>query len=161
MHDPDKVIYNFSSHKLTETEKSLLSKGLKFALSPNKLEYSDYMLPFELLFRDIKTNDISNQKSNSIKSKIQDTAFSSFDSFKTFKPKSNLTDPEIKALNKLMKQKDLVIQKADKGNVVVIIDKKAYLNKIKSLLSDATKFEKLDINEGKDLNFIINAENNT
>ena len=35
-HDPDKVIYNFSSHKLTELEKSVLSKGLQFALEPKR-----------------------------------------------------------------------------------------------------------------------------
>ena len=29
-HNPDKVIFNFSSHVLNTTEKSLLSKGLKF-----------------------------------------------------------------------------------------------------------------------------------
>ena len=28
-HDPDKVIYNFSSHKLTKVGKSVLSKGLQ------------------------------------------------------------------------------------------------------------------------------------
>ena len=35
-HDPDKVIYNFSSHKLTEEEKSVLSKSLQFALAPKR-----------------------------------------------------------------------------------------------------------------------------
>ena len=28
-HDPEKVLFNFSSHQLTEHEKSLLSRGLK------------------------------------------------------------------------------------------------------------------------------------
>ena len=46
-HDPDKVIYNFSSHKLTEEEKSVLSKDLQFALAPKRLEYAVYMLSFE------------------------------------------------------------------------------------------------------------------
>ena len=40
-HDPDKVICNFSSHKLSEEEKSVLSKGLQFALKPKRLEYAD------------------------------------------------------------------------------------------------------------------------
>ena len=68
-HDPDKVIYNFSSHKLTEVE-SVLSKGLQFALPPKMLEYAVYMLPFELLFRDIKTNDLTASQSSSIKLKL-------------------------------------------------------------------------------------------
>ena len=29
-HDPEKVLFNFSSHQLTEHEKSLLSRGLNF-----------------------------------------------------------------------------------------------------------------------------------
>ena len=37
-HDLDKVIYNFLDYKLTEFEKSILCKGLKFAISPSKLE---------------------------------------------------------------------------------------------------------------------------
>ena len=36
-HYPDKVICNFSSHKLTEVEKPVLSKGLQFALQPKRL----------------------------------------------------------------------------------------------------------------------------
>ena len=57
-HDPDKVLFNFSSHQLTEHEKSLLTKGLNFAIPPKNLNYADYMLPFELLFRDIDLLDI-------------------------------------------------------------------------------------------------------
>ena len=64
-HDPQKVIYNFSSHKLTEVEKSVLSKGLQFSLPPKKLEYSGYMLPFELQFRNIKSNGLTTSHNSS------------------------------------------------------------------------------------------------
>ena len=57
-HDPHKVLFNFLSSQLSEYEKSLLSKGLNFAISPKNLNYADYMLPFELLFRDIYLLDI-------------------------------------------------------------------------------------------------------
>ena len=83
-HDPDKVIYNFSDYKLTESEKSVLCKGLEFAIPPSKLEYADFMLPFELLFRDIKNSDLSIPQTKAVKSKILDTAFSSFDSFNIY-----------------------------------------------------------------------------
>ena len=59
-HGPDKVIYNFSDCKLTEGEKSVLCKGLEFAIPPSKLEYVHFMLPFELLFHDIKNSYSSN-----------------------------------------------------------------------------------------------------
>ena len=77
------------------------------------------MLPFELLFRNIKNTDlsISQTKSNiNVKSKVLNTAISSFDSFNNNKMRSNLSKEELKALHNLRKQKHLVIQKADKGN---------------------------------------------
>ena len=52
-HDPQKVIFNYSSHVLTESAKSLHCKRLNLAILPDKLEYSNYLLPFELLYRDI------------------------------------------------------------------------------------------------------------
>ena len=60
-HDPDKVIFNYSSHVLTESEKSLLCKGLNFAIPPKTLEFADYLLPFELFYRDIHNWDIANE----------------------------------------------------------------------------------------------------
>ena len=50
-HDPAKVISNYSSHVLTENEKSLLYKSLNFAVRPKTLEYADCLLSFELLYR--------------------------------------------------------------------------------------------------------------
>ena len=47
-HDPDKVILNYSSYKLLDFEKRLLAKGLNYALPPIKLNYGNYMTPFEL-----------------------------------------------------------------------------------------------------------------
>ena len=157
-HDPDKVVYNFSDYKLSESEKSVLSKGLEFAISPNKLEYADLMLPFELLFRDIKSTDLSIPLTKAIKSKIPDTAFSSFDSFNNNKMRSNLSKEELKALHNLRKQKHLVIQKADNGSTVVITEKNVYINKMKGILSDTTKFEQINIEEEKQLNFFFKRE---
>ena len=39
---------------LSKTEKSLLCKGLNFATPPDKHECSDYLLPFELLYRALR-----------------------------------------------------------------------------------------------------------
>ena len=41
-HYPQKVIFNYSCHVLSESEKSLLSKGLNFAIPPENLEYSHF-----------------------------------------------------------------------------------------------------------------------
>ena len=157
-HDPEKVIYNFSKHNLTEAEKSVLCKGLQFALPPRKLEYADYMVSFELLFRDITTTNLSNIQNETIKSKFRDTAFSSFTSFDKDKPKNNLTKAELHAVNSLKQNNDIIIQKAEEGNTVVIIDKDAYKAKMKCLILDPSKFKKLDIQNDKHLNFILDKE---
>ena len=72
--------------------------------------------------------------------------------------RSNLSKKELKALNNLHKQKHLVIQKTDKGKIVVITEKNAYINKMKEIVSDTTKFEQINIKEDKQLNFLLKSE---
>ena len=139
-------------------EKSVLFEGLQFALPPKRLEYADYMRPFGLPFRDITTNDLTTSQSSSIKSRLLDTEFTSYIFFNRKKPVSNLTEAELNASQNPTKNKNLVIQKADKGNSVVIISKNDYKNKIKDILSDSTKFKKLEIDENKQLNLLLNSE---
>ena len=62
-------------------------------------------------------------------------------------------------LKDLIKNRDLVIQKADKGNIVVILNKNDYTSKMKIVLSDSCKFKKLSIDQNKDLNHIVYMEN--
>ena len=51
-HVLEKVLLNFSNHSLAEHQKSLLSRGLNFAILPKNINYADYLLPLKLLFRD-------------------------------------------------------------------------------------------------------------
>ena len=53
MHDPSKVIFNFSKYELSDCEKRLLAKGLNFSLPPKYLDYADYLVNFELFYRNI------------------------------------------------------------------------------------------------------------
>ena len=54
--------------------------------------------------------------------------------------------------------KKIVIQKADKCNTVVILDKCSYISTIEGILSDNSKFSKLDTPAGTDINHIVNLE---
>ena len=87
-----------------------------------------------------------------------DTVFSSFDTFNNKKPKSNLNETELHALNSLIQNNGIIIHKADKGSTVVTIDKDVYKKKMRAIISDLSKFEKLDSQEEKYLNFILNKE---
>ena len=116
------------------------------------------MLPFELLFRDIENTDLSVPQTKAVKLKILDTAFSSFVSFYNNKMRSNFSKEALKTLHNLRKQKYLVIQETDKGNTVVITEKIAYIKKMKEIISDNTKFEEINIEEDKQLNFLLKSE---
>ena len=54
-HDPDKVVFNFSSYVLSDADKSLLANGLDFAIPEHSIPYEDFMLPYELFYRGIKS----------------------------------------------------------------------------------------------------------
>ena len=57
-----------------------------------------------------------------------------------------------------MRNKDIIIQKAEKGNTVVITDKDKYNEGVKRAISDSKKFAQLNITPYKYLNYIINVE---
>ena len=69
----------------------------------------------------------------------------------------NLSDEELEALDRLSKNKDLLIQKADKGNSVVLVDRDVYIKHMENILKDNTKFEKVDV-KTRTLNFQVNHE---
>ena len=62
------------------------------------------------------------------------------------------------ASTKISKNKDIVIQKSDKGNSVDIVDKNTYIKRMENLLSDQRKFEKVTLNKDAFLNFEVNQE---
>ena len=80
-HDPDKVIYNFSNYHLTDSDKFLLIEDLNFAISTKKTGYSNFLLPFELLFCDIKSNSESSVDLAGAIARLQDMIMLIFKKF--------------------------------------------------------------------------------
>ena len=121
-HNPYKIIHNFSFHQLSEIEESLLYKRLNFALPPKKLNFKNYLLPFELLFRNIYDENQRNESILHLKSKINDVGLSSF---RLYNKKDhcfeNLSEEEYEAFLSLSKKNDIIIQKTDKGNAEQVI----------------------------------------
>ena len=156
--NPEKVIFNFSKYVLSDCEKSLLTKGLNFSIPCKKLDYADYLVQFELFFRDIRNLDIlSNEDLDFVKAKTKEAALSSYRSYNNNVPQ-NLSKEEFIALQNLSKNKDLIIQKSDKGNSVVIVQRQDYLKKMNDILSDQKKFSKVSLKDDTLLNFAINQE---
>ena len=50
---------------------------------------------------------------------------------------------ELEALEKLSKNNNLVVQKADNGNSMVLVDRDVYVNHMENILKDNNKFQKL------------------
>ena len=55
MQDPSNFIFNFSKDELSDCEKILLVKCLNFSLPPTYLDYADYLVNFELFYRNISS----------------------------------------------------------------------------------------------------------
>ena len=68
-----------------------------------------------------------------------------------------LSNKEFEVLKTLSKNCNLVIQKADKGNLVVIVEKDVYLRHMETIITDHNKLEKFSIKKGIS-NFSINHE---
>ena len=136
----DKVIYNFSSVTLSDSDKSLLSKGLNFALPPVSLEYSEYLVDYELFSRDTVSLETSHLDRELLKGRFKNVVFSYFKTYNSSRRPNNLTSEEFESLLKLSKNKDVVIQKSGKRNSVVFIDKAALTNRIQKLLDNPRQF---------------------
>ena len=110
-----------------------------------------------MLFREITSLDIGDFNKECVKSRLRDGAYSSFKQVSRISDK-NLTREEVKALNNLVKNKHLVIQKPYKGNNIVILNRSDYISKLSKILEDTSKFKRVHIEEEKALNHLIQME---
>ena len=90
---------------------------------------------------------LSNSDLDFVETKIKDAALSPFRFYNANVPQ-NLSDEELEALDRLSKNKNLLVQKADKGNSVVLVGRDVYTKHMENILKDNNKFEKVDIKLG-------------
>ena len=157
-HYPEKVIFNFSSHELTYSEKHILSKGLRFAIPPRQIDYSSCLPEYKLLYRSNTDLSITSEDRKHFKDKLKDIALSSINLNDNCKYENNLSSEELSSLKTVTRNKNVVIQKADKGNTVVIIDKEKYIQGVKNVIPDSSKFIPLNIPPENHINYILNIE---
>jgi len=84
-----------------------------------------------------------------MKSQLKNISYSYLYANDFSKHRRILSKEEWTVLNDLRKDDSMIITKPDKGNGIVIVKKPDYLNKIKQLVSDKTKFKKLTQNPTK------------
>ena len=111
----EKWVRNLSSKSLTQSETSLLAKGLNFAVTPDKIPVNEFILATEQA-----TWKLPQEEGDTLRAEITGL-------LKSAKlPPSNLCKEERKAVKELGKDKSILILPADKGKATVVIDVKTY-----------------------------------
>ena len=111
------------------------------------------------MFRDIRDLDnLPNEDLDFVKVKTKEAALSFYRYYNNNVPNNNLSKEVFIALQNLSKNKNLIIQKSDKGNSVVIVDREDYIKKMNDILNDKKKFWKINMKDNTLLNFAINQE---
>ena len=111
------------------------------------------------MFRDIRDLDnLPNEDLDFVNAKTKEAALSFYRYYNNNVPNNNLSKKVFIALQNLSKNKNLIIQKSDKGNSVVIVDREDYIRKMNDILNDKKKFWKINMKDNTLLNFAINQE---
>ena len=113
----------------------MLSHGLGFAVSVDKIPYTEFIVATENACAKLPA-----EEAQSLRAEVAGTLKSSKP------PKSNISKEERVALNVLRKSKDLLIMGADKGKCTVVQSSVEYEKKVETMLSDKHTYEKLSKN---------------
>ena len=135
-----KLLLTLTQYELSQEETELLKAGLYFSIQPDKIQKSEIFTTFEKIHRSFLNNLKSEETKSQIKAHLSYLANSYF---YNYKPSPRILRQH-RVLRNLRKNKDIVITKPDKGNGVVILDRKLYNNAIEEIISDSSKFEKLN-----------------
>ena len=92
-----------------------------------------------------------------VKVDMKKICLSSFENFK-FQDELNITPDNFKAFKDWSLYKDTIIQKADKGNFVVILNERNYIKRMTEMLSDINKFKKLCVKPTTELNLLLKGK---
>ena len=121
--------------------KNLIYSKQVYIFQSNQItfEKSEIFTTFEKIHRSFLSNLKSEETKSQIKTHLLYLACSYF---YNYKPSPSILRQHC-ILRNHTKNKDIVIMKPDKGNRVVILDRKLYNNAIQEIISDTSKFEKL------------------
>ncbi|VDI73168.1 peptide-methionine (R)-S-oxide reductase [Mytilus galloprovincialis] len=168
----------FSQTEPSDSEISLLAKGLKFIPAPAEKNIKRNLLQsFDKLARKMRlkflfygNENVINNHPFTMKSgytpNLANTAIENY-IFATkielgrihlHKFKDNLTKSERMALQSLKQNKEIVIKKADKNSSTVILDKKNYIEQALSQLNDGIHYEQIAISHCTEIYNLIESK---
>ncbi|XP_057308273.1 uncharacterized protein LOC130646150 [Hydractinia symbiolongicarpus] len=135
----DEIVTNLSSYNLLDDESEILKNGLSFAIPPLTLRKTDVFVSFERIYRFMSSNLKDKNDDNLLKSSLSHIANSYYHDYR---PSREVIKKH--GILKKLKKNNIVILKPDKGNGIVILDRKDYEKGILDIILDTTKFKKLD-----------------
>ena len=134
----DKVIANLSNYQLSDTERDLLKYGLSYMIPPRSINKTDICTTFEKLNRYLCTELKNTEDTETLRAQLSQLANSYYSKYKP----STQTLKKHGILKKLRENKDIVITYPDKGNGVVIMNRKDYDKAMCDILENNSKFRK-------------------
>ena len=153
---------------LSDSERSVLAKGLKFVSSPGSLNLFSVKTDTEQFFRRLRLKALFHDQSSVSNKNVFETISHKksswspddlwsldlfirqcrhdIDQLATFRPKrpSNLFNPEFEALKSLRARNDIVIKPADKGGALVVWRADLHRTEARRQLSDTTFYSRVD-----------------
>ena len=135
----NEVVKNLSPFEISTEELELLKYGLSHSIPPKQLRKTKVFTTFHMIHHFLRSELSSNQFENALKTDISYLAKNYYNNYRP----SLSTLKKHKILEKLRRNKDIVIIRPDKGNGVVVMDKVIYNQQMYALLSDKNKFKKL------------------
>ena len=141
-------VHNYSSLELSGTLFEVLSLGPKFCIPSAKTSQLELETRFESLSDQLSgLAPTSETNIASLKSTLVNTCYQ-YLQYKS-KGKRLLTNDHLDALKNLQNNDDILISRPDKGTGIVLMNRKDYIDKMNALLSDTTKFKKMDMEKDK------------
>ena len=107
-----------------------------------------------MVYQDIKTMDFLSSDLDIIKVALKEYTCSSFKNY-NFSKELNFSWDKYNALKNLSSSKNIIIQKSDKGNSAVLMNRDDHINLMETLISDAAKSQKLSVPEDNSYNFMV------
>ena len=124
---------NISQHQLSEAEKSILARGLNFAVTPKRIPTEEFILATELACERITDPGDKAALRNEVAGILRTARL----------PPDNITPDERAAIRTLGKNRDVTILPADKGRTTVVMDSTRYDTQMTTMLTDTQTYELL------------------
>ena len=141
MSESQNRVTNLSSHKLTADESFVLSHGLNFSLPPSKIKKEFVLAEFEVLAAQLKHHKpISTHLVSRCKSRLNELAYG-YSTSQVDRSDFLMNLSCFNVVKSLRNNKNIVICKQDKGNGIVVLDFKDYVDKMHNILDEKSKFE--------------------